>query len=245
MGIVSVTLRVKEDAMSMAGFPGGAMARRPLHFIWIVDCSGSMEGQKIQSLNAAIDNVLPQMREAARSNPGVQILMRVVTFSKGALWHVETATPVEKFEWIDVQAAGPTDMGRALMLVAEALKIPPMPEAGIPPALVLVTDGKPTDDFNAGLKALVEQKWGKHSVRAAIAIGDDADRSVLKKFIGNPELEPLDAYNSAALVECVRWVSTVLLKASAAGNKGERGGVPKPPSSEQRPGDSEVWTRRS
>lgn len=35
--------------------PGGEMATRPLHFIWIADCSGSMgiDG-KIQALNNAI-----------------------------------------------------------------------------------------------------------------------------------------------------------------------------------------------
>ena len=35
--------------------PGGELAARPLHFIWIADCSGSMAVDgKIQSLNTAI-----------------------------------------------------------------------------------------------------------------------------------------------------------------------------------------------
>ena len=39
--------------------PGGELATRPLHFIWIADCSGSMSiDGKIQALNNAIREVL-------------------------------------------------------------------------------------------------------------------------------------------------------------------------------------------
>ena len=39
----------------MAKRPGGELATRPLHFIWIADCSGSMSVDgKIQALNTAI-----------------------------------------------------------------------------------------------------------------------------------------------------------------------------------------------
>ena len=33
--------------------PGGGVARRPLHFIIMGDCSGSMKGPKMQALNTA------------------------------------------------------------------------------------------------------------------------------------------------------------------------------------------------
>jgi uncharacterized protein YegL len=227
--------------MSANSFPGGAMARRPLHFIWILDCSGSMQGRKVQSLNAAIHHVIPQMREAARTNPGVQVLMRVITFSQGARWHIAQPTPVEQFDWTDVSAEGHTDMGQALMLAAEALRTPPMPESGLSPVLVLVTDGMPTDDFNAGLKALMAQRWGEKAVRVGIAIGGDADHHTLEKFIGNPELEPLDANDSAALVTFIRWVSTTLLTATMGGKGGDRK-IPAPPAAAPATQDSEIFT---
>ncbi|MEZ4834079.1 MAG: hypothetical protein R2873_19210 [Caldilineaceae bacterium] len=47
----------------MSKLPGGALASRPLHFIWIADCSGSMgHGGKIQALNNAIREVIPHMQ---------------------------------------------------------------------------------------------------------------------------------------------------------------------------------------
>lgn len=38
--------------------PGGELASRPLHFFWVVDCSGSMYGEKIGTVNHAIQSKL-------------------------------------------------------------------------------------------------------------------------------------------------------------------------------------------
>src|ERR1700683_1465271 len=43
--------------------PGGQMAARPLHFIWLADGSGSMRVDgKIQALNNAIREAIPHMQ---------------------------------------------------------------------------------------------------------------------------------------------------------------------------------------
>lgn len=200
----------------MPKLPGGPLATRPLHFIFIADCSGSMAGGKIQSLNHAIREAIPHMREVAAGNPNAEVLVRAIQFSAGALWHCSQPTNVEKFEWTDLSAGGMTDMGRALFLVADALKTPPMPERALPPVLVLVSDGAPTDDFDSGLRALMNEPWGKKAVRLAIAIGEDANKPVLQKFIGHAELEPLQANNPEQLVKYIRWASTAVLQAASA-----------------------------
>lgn len=200
----------------MTKLPGGPLATRPLHFIFIADCSSSMSGDKIQSLNHAIREAIPHMREVARGNPNAEVLVRSVRFSRGAQWHHATPTNVEQFEWTDLTVDGMTDMGRALTLVADALKTPPMPERALPPVLVLVSDGEPTDDFEGGLRALMSQPWGKKAVRLAIAIGDDARTDVLQRFIGHLELQPLEAKNAEQLVNYIRWASTAVLQAASA-----------------------------
>jgi len=46
--------------------PGGPLAARALHFFWIADCSGSLSADgKIQSLNNAAREALPNMRRVA------------------------------------------------------------------------------------------------------------------------------------------------------------------------------------
>lgn len=201
----------------MSRRPGGELATRPLHFIWIADCSGSMgvDG-KIQALNNAIREAAPHMRSVADENPNAQVLVRAVKFSSGAQWHVSQPTSVEEFKWQDLAADGVTDLGRALSMVADELKIPPMTDRALPPVLVLISDGQPTDDWSGGLKALMDQAWGKKAVRIAIAIGEDADHEVLQKFIGHPELKPLQANNPESLVRHIKWVSTAVLKSASS-----------------------------
>lgn len=172
-----------------------------------------MEGDKIEQLNFAIREALPAMQDTANDNPNAEVLVRVITFSTGAHWHVGTPTPVGNFAWADIIADGVTDMGKALSQVADQMKIPPMSDRALPPVLVLVSDGQPTDDFSTGLKALLDQPWGKRAVRLAIAVGRDADLDVLSRFIAQPELKPLQANNAPALVSFIRWASTAVLKA--------------------------------
>lgn len=201
----------------MSKRPGGELATRPLHFIWIADCSGSMATDgKIQALNNAIREAIPHMQKVADENPNAQVLVRALKFSNGAQWHVSQPTPVEDFKWTDLSAEGVTDMGKALSMVGEQLKIPPMTDRALPPVLVLISDGQPTDDFNRGLRDLMDQPWGKKSVRIAVAIGADADYDVLQKFIDHPELKPLQANNPEALVKHIKWVSTAVLKSASA-----------------------------
>ena len=64
------------------------------------------------------------------------------------------------------------------------------------------------------LEKLLKMPWGKKAVKVAIAIGKDAERSVLEAFTGNPEAV-LDAGNPEVLTHFIKWASTV---ASAVSN---------------------------
>lgn len=201
----------------MSHRPEGKPSRRDLHFIWICDCSGSMSVRgKIQSLNHAIRESIRPMQEAARENPFANVLVRALAFSSGAHWQVADPTPIDKFLWSDLQAdEGNTELGRALSMVAEQLHGIPVSERGLPPALVLISDGQPTDNYSAGLKALLAEPWGQRAVRIAVAIGQDADLEVLQKFIGRGEQKPLQANNAEELVRQIHWASTSVLKAAS------------------------------
>ena len=188
--------------------PSGLLSNRPLYFYWICDCSSSMSHDgKIQSLNFAIREAIPEMRETAAENPHAKMLVRALKFSSGAQWHVAEPTPIEDFECIDLTASADdfSNLGKALSMVAEQLKTPPMPERALPPVLVLTTDGRPTDDYQRGLNELLNEPWGKKAVRIAISIGSDTDEEVLQKFIAHPEFKPLRANTPDQLVKQIKW----------------------------------------
>ena len=226
--------------MNEKNLPGGEMSSRILDFFWIADCSGSMQGEKIQTLNYAIRQTIPDMRKEADANPNASIMVRAVKFSDGAAWHVSAATPIDDFNWIDLTAGGVTAMGMALELVAGELKQFSLDTKRLPPVLVLLTDGQPTDDFKKGLDELMSTPWGKKAVRIAIAIGKDADLSVLEQFAGNKELV-LEAKNPQALVKFIKWASTVVKNVSAPRAGDSLGGVDVNAIPTVSADDDEIW----
>jgi uncharacterized protein YegL len=206
------------------------------------------EDGKIQSLNNAIKEAIPHMQRAADENPNAQVFVRAARFSDGAQWHVAQPTPVADFKWSDLRAAGLTDMGKAISMVAEQLRIPPMSDRALPPILVLVSDGQPTDDFESALKVLLDLPWGKRAVRIGIAIGEDANKEKLRAFVANPELPVLEANNAETLVNYVKWASTAVLKAASApasqskAASASAGNVPVPePPAPAVPAVGDVW----
>lgn len=198
--------------------PGGELASRPLHFFWVVDCSGSMWGEKIGTVNNAIQEVIPDMVDAAEDNPNAQLLVRTLKFSTGATWVTADPVKVENFAWEDLEAGGVTDLGKAFELLAAQLTIPPMSDRALPPVIVLLSDGQPTDDYKKALDKLLHLPWGKKAVRIAISIGQDADDDVLHEFTGNRELV-LQANNATMLTKMIKWASTVASVVSAPASR--------------------------
>lgn len=194
--------------------PGGALASRPLHFFWVVDCSGSMWGEKIGVVNNAIQSVLPDMIDEAANNPNAQLMIRTLKFSTGASWVTANPVKVEEYVWEDLEAGGVTDLGKAFDLLAAQLDVKQMGERALPPVIVLLSDGQPTDDYKKSLEKFQKLPWVRKAVKIAISIGQDADDDVLIEFTGNRELV-LQANNSKMLAKMIKWASTAVSAVSS------------------------------
>ena len=222
----------------MSARPGTLLARRPLHFIVIADCSGSMASDgKMQALNTALRETIPHLVDVAGQNPHAEVLLRVLAFSTGARWHLAEPTPVDRVVWEDLQPAGYTDLGAALAELTTKLRVPPMEERALPPALVLISDGMPTDDWKPALGRLLDEPWGQRSVRISVGIGRDADYDVLHKFMGSGDVTPLSAHNPEQLVRMIRWASMHASRAASTPTPERRGVVPYRPTD---PNDASV-----
>jgi uncharacterized protein YegL len=197
--------------------PGARLARRPLHFFLLLDCSGSMASRgKMTALNTAVREVLPHLAETSYGNPHAEVSVRVVAFSTGAHWHVEAPTHPDELVWRDLEAGGYTDLGAAIDLLGTALTVPPMEDRALPPAVVLVSDGMPTDDFESAMARLLTLPWGARAVRMAVAIGQDADYGTLAAFIADPGLEPVTASNPEQLLMALRWATVHVARAASS-----------------------------
>lgn len=159
---------------------------------------------KNAALNVAIREAMPLLVEITRQNPHAQVLVRAIAFSTGAWWHIEEPTPVDRLRWRDLEPFGYTDLGAALSLLASVLTSPPMPTHAFAPAVLLVTDGRPTDDWKAGLEEMSATPWGRRAIRIALSLGRDVDSEMLRAFQSDPHQQPLTASNPEELIDMVR-----------------------------------------
>ena len=176
---------------------------------------------KMPALNTAVRETIPHLRSVAAQNPHAELLVRALAFSTGAHWHVAEPMPAERLVWTDLVADGLSDLGAALLEVARQLATPPMPARALPPAIVLISDGLPTDDWEAGLAALMATPWGARSIRLAIGIGRDADHEVLERFIATEGVQPMHASNPEQLLRMLRWATVHAGRLASTAAKGE------------------------
>ena len=185
------------------------IARKTMVLFFLVDTSGSMYGEKIGSLNDAIRETVPDLKDLSQSNPDAAIKIAVMQFDTNVRWLYPQPIDSEQFRWNDLQAGGLTELGAALLeLNGKLSKTQFMQEAAgsYAPVLILLSDGGPTDDFDSALEVIKKNAWFKHAIKIAIAIGNDADKNVLTQFTGNSE-SVIEVHNKSALKAIIRFVS--------------------------------------
>jgi uncharacterized protein YegL len=204
--------------------------RRTMALFFVIDTSGSMDGSKIGAVNTSIEEVIPAIKEVSNDNADAQIKIAALEFSSGARW-ITANGPVEcdQFRWNYLDAAGVTDFGAACRALNEKLSTKAfMQEAtgSFAPAIFLLSDGEPTDEWQSALQTLRQNNWFKAAVKVAVAIGDDANKDVLKEFTGSMEAV-LEVHNAAMLKKMIKFVSVrasqVASKSANIGDSGDGG----------------------
>ena len=84
--------------------------RRVMTLFYLVDTSGSMAGSRIGTVNAAMEECIPLLKEVAQANDDAEIRVAILQFSNGASWITPQSGPVglEDIIWNDLQAGGLT-----------------------------------------------------------------------------------------------------------------------------------------
>jgi uncharacterized protein YegL len=194
------------------------IVKRQMVLFFLIDTSGSMEGTKIGAVNTAIREVLPELQGIGGSD--VDLKIACLHFSSGCEWMHTAPVPVENFQWTNVIANGVTDFGVACKELASKMdknKFLNAPSASVAPAIFLMSDGEPTDDYKSGISSLQQNNWFKYAIKVAVAIGDDANIDVLREFTGNIEAV-ITVHTPEALRKMIRFVS---ITSSQIGSKSQ------------------------
>ena len=173
---------------------------KPMPVVLVLDNSGSMSGEKIQQLNAAVHEMLETFRNTECSD--VSYMLAIITFGTGIHLHQEM-TDASLIQWTDIpisnintskswngkfddpEARG-TPLGATLKIVKTMIEDKAIiPSRAYRPAVILVSDGHPTDSWNAQFTSFIQDGRTAKCDRWAMVIGSDADEKPLQKFISN------------------------------------------------------------
>ncbi len=203
------------------------VARRTMTLFFVVDTSGSMSGSKMGTVNSAIEEVIPEIRKLSDENADAVIKIAVLEFSNGATWITPAPINAEDFNWSFLEADGLTDFGEACRQLNEKLSRNAFMSdvaGSFAPAIFLMSDGEPTDDYSRELEKLKGNNWFRKAIKVAVAIGDDANRDVLAEFVGNRE-GVLTVHTPEALAKMIRFVSVTASQIGSKSGTVGRGGV--------------------
>lgn len=161
---------------------------RQLPVIVAVDRSGSMSKDgKIGALNLALKNFINSLKEEKSDKIEIQVAL----YSFGGLNEVtcdNELSAVANIECKNYAANGRTPLGGTIgtikQLIEDRTKIPSRSYA---PTVVIITDGKSTDETAQALSSFIGEGRSAKSFRIAMAIGDDADMDFLKSFVSEPD----------------------------------------------------------
>ncbi len=167
------------------------VARKVLPIIYVLDTSGSMTGERIASVNEAMNETMEVLKDVSAKNPDAEIKVGVLKFSSGAEWVTNGLVFMDDFYWNDLKAGGVTDFGSALKELNSKLSRSEflVSDTGFcVPVIMFMSDGQPTDNYEKALEDINNNnKWFRYATKIGIAVGDDADRDILGKIAGNKE----------------------------------------------------------
>ena len=156
----------------------------------------------------AVKNGVQIMMSSLRQNPQAieTAFLSVITFNTTAK-QIIPLTDVASFQMVDIRATGVTALGDALKLVAEKIdseveKTTPEQKGDWKPLVFIMTDGVPTDNWQAGLEEFNKRKT---AFTVACAAGSEADLNVLKQI--TESVVALDTADSQSIGKFFAWVT--------------------------------------
>ncbi len=192
---------------------------RALPVFLLVDVSGSMRGEKIETVNVALKEMLNTFKKI--ENPKGVIELSIIVFGNGNAQVVKPLSKIADLDQFEFTADGNTPMGMAFESVAEMIEdYSVVSRRAYTPTIVLVSDGNPTDfvGYNANmpeddiyewaaLKQLQNGERSSKATRLAMGIGGDVDMRILKAFINNAEIPVIKARDNDTIAKFFKWVT--------------------------------------
>ncbi|MDM1371678.1 vWA domain-containing protein [Myroides marinus] len=205
------------------------MRRLPVYFL--LDTSGSMNGEPIQALNNALSGMINNLRSDAQAAETLWI--SIITFDR-EVKEIVPLTSLETFQLPEITCpeSGPTFTGKALEVLYEKVgkeirKGSPTQKGDWRPLLFLFTDGKPSD-LQLYSEIIPKIQSVNFGAIVACAAGHSADNTKLLQLTN--DVVHLDTADSTTLKQFFKWVSDTIEQGNKSMGTTDSVALPPPPS---------------
>lgn len=165
-------------ALDITYFTDGA---KPMPVILLLDISNSMAGEKISTLNRAVETMINSFKEVAAEQ--VVIHLAVITFSSSASLYLPLQ-PVEKVSWRELSAGGGTNLADALIMAKKMIEDRNViPSRAYRPVVILVSDGYPFHGWEQPMADFIDNGRSRKCDRMSMMIGDKRATAVMEQFL--------------------------------------------------------------
>ena len=182
------------------------IAKQRLNVVILVDCSKSMQGERIKQVNAALREIKTQLVDMQNENANVDFYITIITFSTDAYFlNGDRSKAIEDFDFKDIKGGGWSNLHIAYHKLEEILKKESkggiMPDfGGVAPILLLMTDGHPTKyPLKEEMNALKELPWFN------VALKYQRTYEVLRDF-ANGNGDVIECYDSKLLERIIKII---------------------------------------
>ncbi|MEN9918575.1 MAG: hypothetical protein RL662_1011 [Bacteroidota bacterium] len=204
------------------------MRRLPVYLL--LDTSGSMKGEPIESVKVGLESMISSLRQDPFALESVFI--SIITFDR----EVKQILPLTELENLQLPQivtpeSGPTHLGEALEMLCKQvdsdLKMGSADEKGDwMPLLFIMTDGKPSDLQKYNLM-IPEVKKRNFASIIACAAGVKADTQPLLALTN--QVYSLDTTDSSTFRQFFKWVSASVSVGNKSITSGDSISLPPPP----------------
>ena len=205
------------------------MRRLPVYFL--LDTSGSMNGEPIQALNNALSGMVNNLRSDAQASETLWI--SIITFDK-LITELVPLTDLQSFQLPEITCppSGPTFTGAALEFLygkvqQDIRKGTATQKGDWRPLLFLFTDGKASDLqlYQSMISRIKSLNFG---AVVACAAGPKTDTTQLKALTDT--VVHLDTADSSTLRQFFKWVSDTIEQGNKSMGTTDEVSMPPPPS---------------
>jgi len=202
---------------------------RRLPVYLVLDTSGSMAGDPIEAVRQGMKALVAELKGDPQALETA--FLSVITFNSSAL-QVAPLADLMSFKEPVVDAGGSTAMGEALRVLQQCIdrevaKTTPDKKGDWKPLIFLMTDGQPTDSWEAEADKLKQKRVGNI---IACAAGSGANETLLKRI--TETVVKLNNLQPDTLKAFFKWVSSSIKTTSqsiAQVPAGQPTNLPPPP----------------